>query len=251
MKPNALLQLHPMTKFYFALFVLAVVLIVPGYLFAFSVFFVLMAISLMAGVFKEFMEIVLKALLSVLIIVFLMQIFFFPGEQVLWQWWIFEIKQEGIYYGLILTSRILAIGSAFVLFFRMTEVRDFVKSLEDKGMPPMGAYVVLSTLQIIPEMRRQANTIMEAQKTRGVETEGSLFVRAKAFIPTLTPLVLSSIAGTEERALTLESRAFSAPVHKTSLHKLTKSRADRILPVVLVFIIIALVVWRFFLWQQT
>lgn len=251
MKPNALLQLHPMTKFYFSLFILAVVLVVPGYWFAFSVFLGLVAISLLAGVFKEFMSIVVKALVSVLVIVFLMQIFFFPGEQVLWRWWIFEIKQEGVYYGLILTSRILAIGSAFVLFFRMTEVRDFVKSLEDKGMPPMGAYVVLSTLQIIPEMRRQANTIMEAQKTRGVETEGSLFVRAKAFIPTLTPLILSSIAGTEERALTLESRAFSAPVKKTSLHKLAKSRADRILPILFVLIILGLVVWRVVLWQTS
>lgn len=249
MKPNALLQLHPMTKFYFSLFILALVLIVPGYWFAFSVFLGVVAISLLAGVFKEFMGIVGKALVSVLVIVFLMQIFFFPGEQVLWRWWIFEIKQEGVYYGLILTSRILAIGSAFVLFFRMTEVRDFVKSLEDKGMPPMGAYVVLSTLQIIPEMRRQANTIMEAQKTRGVETEGSLLVRAKAFIPTLTPLILSSIAGTEERALTLESRAFSAPVKKTSLHKLTKSRADRILPILFVLIILGLLVWRVVLWQ--
>ncbi|MDN7228079.1 energy-coupling factor transporter transmembrane component T [Planococcus sp. N064] len=251
MKPNALLQLHPMTKFYFSLFILAIVLIVPGYWFAFSVFLGLVAISLLAGVFKEFIGIVLKALVSVLVIVFLMQIFFFPGEQVLWRWWIFEIKQEGVYYGLILTSRILAIGSAFVLFFRMTEVRDFVKSLEDKGMPPMGAYVVLSTLQIIPEMRRQANTIMEAQKTRGVETEGSLFVRAKAFIPTLTPLILSSIAGTEERALTLESRAFSAPVKKTSLHKLTASGADRILPILFTLIILGLLVWRIVLWQTS
>lgn len=251
MKSNALLQLHPMTKFYAALFILTIVLIVPGYWFSFALFFVLVAISIMAGVSKEFISIVLKALLSVLVIVFLMQIFFFPGEQVLWQWWIFEIKQEGVYYGLILTSRILAIGSAFVLFFRMTEVRDFVKSLEDKGMPPMGAYVVLSTLQIIPEMRRQANTIMEAQKTRGVETEGSLFVRAKAFIPTLTPLILSSIAGTEERALTLESRAFSAPVKKTSLHKLARGRADRILPVLFLLIAIGLLVWRVVLWQQS
>ncbi|WP_313892068.1 energy-coupling factor transporter transmembrane component T [Psychrobacillus sp.] len=247
MKKNALLQLHPMTKFYFSLFILAIVLVVPGHLFAFAMFPVLVLVAIFAGVAKEFLNIVLKALLSVLIIVFIMQMFFYPGEHVLWSWKVFSIKQEGLNYGLILTSRILAIGSAFILFFRMTEVRDFVKSLEDKGLPPMGAYVVLSTLQIIPEMKRQANTIMEAQKTRGVETEGSLFIRAKAFIPTLTPLILSSIAGTEERAITLESRAFSAPVKKTSLHKLTKSSADRVLPIMYVIIFVALLVWRVFL----
>lgn len=247
MKQNILLQLHPMTKFYFALFILGIVLIIPGYLFAFAIFPILLLIAVLAGVSKEFLSIVLKALLSVLIIVFIMQMFFYPGDLVLWSWGVFSIKQEGLNYGLLLTSRILAIGSAFILFFRMTEVRDFVKSLEDKGLPPMGAYVVLSTLQIIPEMKRQANTIMEAQKTRGVETEGSLFIRAKAFIPTLTPLILSSIASTEERAITLESRAFSAPVKKTSLHQLTKNNIDRVLPIVYVLIIVGLLVWRFFL----
>lgn len=114
-------------------------------------------------------------------------------------------------------------------------------------MPPMGAYIVLSTLQIIPEMRRQAHTIMEAQKTRGVETEGSLLIRAKAFIPILTPLILSSIASTEERAITLESRAFSAPTKKTSLHKLKKSSSDRTIPIVLLILMISLIIWRLFL----
>ncbi|TQR21649.1 energy-coupling factor transporter transmembrane component T family protein [Psychrobacillus vulpis] len=247
MKQNFLLQLHPLTKFYFSLFILVAVLIVPGYIFSFAVFPILVLIAILAGVTKEFLSIVLKALLSVLVIVFIMQMFFYPGDEVLWKAGIFSITQEGLDYGLLLTSRILAIGAVFILFFRMTEVRDFVKSLEDKGLPPMGAYVVLSTLQIIPEMRRQANTIMEAQKTRGVETEGSLFVRAKAFIPTLTPLILSSIASTEERAITLESRAFSAPVKKTSLHQLTKNSADRILPIVYVVILVGLLVWRFFL----
>ena len=247
MKQNMLIKLHPLTKFYFSLLIFGVVLVVPGHEFAFAVFLFLLAISIFAGVSKEFLRVVFKALVFVLVIVFIMQLFFYPGNVVMWEWGIFQVKQEGLEYGLILTSRILAMGSAFILFFRMTEVRDFVKSLEDKGLPPMGAYVVLSTLQIIPEMRRQANTIMEAQKTRGVETEGSLLVRAKAFLPTLTPLILSSISNTEERAITLESRAFSAPVRKTSLHQLTKNRADRILPKTFMVIFVGLLVWRFFL----
>ncbi|MHA6260805.1 energy-coupling factor transporter transmembrane component T [Sporosarcina sp. CAU 1771] len=244
MKENAILQLHPMTKFYFALFVTAAVLIIPGYVFSFLWFPVLLLIAVIAGVAKEFSSIILKALVFLLVIIFLMQLFFYPGEEVIGEWWILQMTQEGFNYGLILASRILAIGSAFILFFRITEVRDFVKALEDLGMPPMGAYVVLSTLLILPEMKKQADTILDAQKTRGVETEGSLFVRAKAFIPTLTPLILSSIASTEERAITLESRAFSAPTKKTSLHKLTKKSIDRILPILYIVILVGLVVWR-------
>ncbi|WP_325167392.1 energy-coupling factor transporter transmembrane component T family protein [Lederbergia citri] len=244
MQKNFIQQLHPMTKFFFALFVSVAVLIIPGYLFSFISFAVLLVVAAAAGVIKEFFGTVLKTLVFLLIIIFLMQLFFYPGDHVIGQWGIFKWTEEGLNYGLTLTSRILAMGSAFILFFRLTEVRDFVKSLEDAGLPPMGAYVVLSTLQIIPEMRRQANTIMDAQKTRGVETEGSMLIRAKAFIPTLTPLILSSISSTEERAITLESRAFSAPTKKTSLHKLTKSAADRILPFVYIIILVGMVLWR-------
>lgn len=245
-RQNFILSLHPMTKLFFVLFVGISVFVIPHYGFAFAWFPVLVLLALLAGneAFKEFMSITIKALVILLAIVFLMQLFFYPGDTVLGEWWIFQWTKEGLYYGLNLTSKILAIGAAFILFFRVTEVKDFVKSLEDIGLPPMGAYVVLSTLTIIPEMKRQMNTIMEAQKTRGVETEGSMMVRMKAFIPTLTPLILSSIASTEERAITLESRAFSAPVKKTSLHKLTKSSADRILPIAFLVILVLLIVWR-------
>ncbi|MFE6166676.1 energy-coupling factor transporter transmembrane component T [Viridibacillus arvi] len=244
MKLNPIINLHPLTKLYFSLFVTISVIIIPSYIFAFTWFPILLVIAIIAGVGKQYLDIVVKALVLLLGIVFLMQLFFYPGDQVIGEWWIFEATKEGLQYGLVLTSRVLAMGSAFILFFRITEIRDFVKALEDLGMPPMGAYIVLSTLQIIPEMRRQAHTIMEAQKTRGVETEGSLLIRAKAFIPILTPLILSSIASTEERAITLESRAFSAPTKKTSLHKLKKSSSDRTIPIVLLILMISLIIWR-------
>ncbi|WP_047983533.1 energy-coupling factor transporter transmembrane component T [Ornithinibacillus californiensis] len=247
MKQNPILALHPLTKFYLAVFITVSVIIVPSYLFAYAWFPILIIIAAIAGVAKSFISFISKTLLILLAIVFLMQLFFYPGDSVIGTWWIFEMSSEGLQYGLKLTSRILAIGAAFILFFRIVDVKDFVKALEDIGLPPTGAYIVLSTLQIIPEMRRQSNTIMEAQKTRGVETEGSLKVRAKAFFPTLTPLILSSIASTEERAITLESRAFSAPGPKTSLHQLTKRPIDRILNWTYLILSIGLLVWRFFL----
>ncbi|WP_088007946.1 energy-coupling factor transporter transmembrane component T [Indiicoccus explosivorum] len=248
MATNAIRALHPMTKFTFALFVTAAVIAVPSYLFAYAMFAALLVIAAAAGVLREFFAFVLKTLVVLLIIVFLMQLLFYPGDDIIGGWWVFTLTQEGLAYGLLLTSRILAIGSAFILFFRITEVKDFVKALENMGLPPAGAYVVLSTLQIIPEMRRQSNVIMDAQKTRGVETEGSVLVRAKAFLPTLTPLILSAIASTEERAITLESRAFSAPVNKTSLHTLERRPIDTGLIALFTIGAVALIVWRVAVW---
>jgi energy-coupling factor transporter transmembrane protein EcfT len=102
-------------------------------------------------------------------------------------------------------------------------------------------------MQIIPEMSKQAATIMDAQKTRGVETEGNVLVRAKAFLPSLGPLVLSSLSSTEERAITLEARAFSAPVKKTHMFELPKTQRDKAIECGLIFLLILLVAGRLLL----
>lgn len=87
-------------------------------------------------------------------------------------------------------------------------------------------------------------TITDAQKSRGIETEGSLWIRMKAFVPMMGPLVLSSIQQTEERVLALESRAFSAKGKKTSIYVLDKSIFDKVLKVVSAAALVAYIVWR-------
>ena len=44
-----------------------------------------------------------------------------------------------------------------------------------------------------------------------------MIVRAKAFFPSVGPLILNSLVSAEERAITLEARAFSVPCKKTTL----------------------------------
>lgn len=47
------------------------------------------------------------------------------------------------------------------------------------------------------------NTIMDAQRSRGLETEGNLITRAKSFLPLISPVVMSSLINTRERAIAL------------------------------------------------
>lgn len=182
--------------------------------------------------------------MTLCILIFLMQSLFYPGSQVLWEWSFLSITKEGITFALMLTSKIIAIGSALILFFRITPVKDFVYSLEALGLSPKASYVVLSTLTIIPEMKKSSHVIMDAQKTRGVETQGSLKVRLKALIPMVTPLVLSSISSTEERAMALEARGFTVKSKKTSLYSLEKTKNDRIIRILLLLVLILLIVGR-------
>lgn len=243
-KKNAVLSLYPTTKLLMILLFAISVFIIPNYLFGYAIFFVCLLIAAMGNVTKEFANLTIKGLFSLSILIFVLQSFFYPGTHVLWEWSFLAITQEGVDFALALTSKIIAVGSSLILFFRITPVKDFVYSLEVLGLSPKATYVVLSTLTIIPEMKKSSQIIMDAQKTRGVETEGSLKVRLKALLPMITPLVLSSVASTEERAMALEARAFTVNKRKTSIYSIEKTGRDSFIRVLLLVILILLIVWR-------
>ena len=117
-------------------------------------------------------------------------------------------------------------------------------NIEKKGLNPKAAFILMLTLQTIPEMKKQADVIMDSQKARGIETEGNVFVRAKALIPIFIPLVLSSIANTEERAITLEARGFSVGEKRTILYDIEETKNDKIMKVILAIFIVLSIVWR-------
>ena len=240
-------NIYPITKVYFIIFVIVVSvlsseLIIP---YLFVLFCLFMAIF--SGVIKQFLNLTIKGLLTISVIMMFFQAFFHPGELVLWSWSIFSITQEGVDFGLIITARILSIGASTILITYTTSAKDFIYSLEKIGFSPKVTYVILSTLQIVPETKKKSATIMEAQKTRGVEVEGNLLVRMKAILPSLAPLVISSIASTEERAITLESKAFMVQGNKTSLHKVEKTWKDTAITILLIVLLITFIAWRILL----
>ncbi|WP_195571434.1 energy-coupling factor transporter transmembrane component T [Paenibacillus sp. 1001270B_150601_E10] len=235
---NPILQLHPMTKLLGVFFVLISILIVPGYGYQYLILPICMLIALLAGVFNSFCSLIFKGVTLIVLFIFIIQGFFYPGETVLWSGWIFSLKQEGLEYSLLLTSKIVAITSSITLFFQITKTKDFIVALEKIGTPKKVTYVIMSTLQIIPQMRHQLNAIMDAQQSRGVETEGSLKIRAKAIVPVLGTLIVSSFENTQERVITLESRAFTSHNKKTNVTVLHKSALDYVLRVILLALLV-------------
>jgi energy-coupling factor transport system permease protein len=152
--------------------------------------------------------------------------------------------REGMLYALKIGLRIYNIITSVSLLVLTTRPSDLIEALVRKGLSPKIGYVLSSILQIIPQMTSMMNTITDAQRARGMETEGSLLVRMKAFIPLLGPMVMSSLVGTRERAMALEVRAFSSSRKKTFLNKPMESAQSTIWRVVLLIILIGAVIWR-------
>ena len=237
-------NLYPTTKFIGVIVIILSAFIVPGWKYSYSIFFVCALIALISGKLKGYLLITVNSLGILIFFMFLIQAVLIPSGEILYKIGFINVYKDGFYQALNFSSKLVAFTSAFILFFRVTTVKDFILSLENMGLHPKVTYVIMSTLQMIPEMKKEAGVISDAQKTRGVETEGNIFVRAKAFVPVLIPLVLSSIAKTEERAITLESRAFSSGAKKTRLNNIKKTKNDTIAIIILVVFLILCIGWR-------
>ena len=110
------------------------------------------------------------------------------------------------------------------------------------------AYVFISSLQMIDVLGKNSRTIMNAQRARGVETEGNMIVRAKAFFPSLVPLIVGAITSSEERVLTLESKGFDVNGPKTHLFELKKSGKEPLAAGIAIVVAVAVIAGRIVLW---
>lgn len=245
---NKIAALYPMTKFYMALAIAVITLLLPGIELKAICFVCLCILAAASGVIKTFAARMMKSIGVIVLILLIIQTLFYPAGTPIFSFWIFTAKWEGLFVALRLSLNLAGAGGAILWFFCLTTERDFVLALEKAGMNPKASYVVLSTLQMIPVMKRQSQTILNAQKARGVETEGNLLVRAKVFVPTLVPLVLSSIQGIEERALTLEARGFSVETPSTHYYDIHPEPVDKTVQVLTGIVLVIVAAGRILLW---
>lgn len=156
--------------------------------------------------------------------------------------------REGLFFAFEIVVNVLNILLSFCVLILTTKPSDMVENFVRKGFSPRFGYVFISVFQIIPQMTETMATITDAQRSRGMETEGNLLVRIKAFIPLISPVVMSSLINTKERALALEVRGFNSTIKKTFLNEEKKIPADRFIQIGIGISIVAAIVWRALLW---
>lgn len=232
-------KLYPSTKFMIVLTVVIISMFAKLPTTQYVLFVVAIGLSLISGTIKNFFKTFFKSIFVIVVFIFLVQVFIVKYEDSRPIWWFIGFSQLGLATSINLASRIVAISSIIIWFFQVTSVKDIVSALEKARIPKKVTFVIASTIQLVPQMTKLSKTISDAQKARGVETEGSVLTRMKAFIPMMGPLVLTSIQQTDERVLTLEARGFSAPMKKTSFYNVKKTSIDYILSIGCLLLLIA------------
>ena len=174
-----------------------------------------------------------------------MQVFFLPGQQEIFHIWVISVTQESLTNAITNATRIFLMVSSFTLFLLTTHPSELMSDLTRRGLPGQFAYVIISTLQIIPQMQSKAQTIIAAQRSRGLDTQSSFVKRVGALVPLVGPLVFGSLVEVEERAIAIEARGFTSTRAKTSLYEIPDSSMDKVLRWGLILLIIASMASRF------
>jgi energy-coupling factor transport system permease protein len=245
---STLHHLNPLTKIILALSIIIVSIFSPWY-WTSPILLLLGIIPLcfVGKVSKEYFSSALRLIIPAAGFIFLMQAFFQPiGQTVIFKFWFLDMTQESLSFAFRISTRITVMISAFTLFLLTTHPSELMSDLTRRGLPPQFAYVIISTLQILPQMQAKAQTIIAAQRSRGLDTESTFFKRAGSVVPLVGPLVFGSLVEVEERAIAIEARGFTSKNKKTSLYEIPDRSSDKIIRwglIIFVLISIVLKIW--------
>jgi len=247
-RDSALHRLNPLTKFILALSIVLISFLSPWYWTAHILLLVaIVPLCFVGRVSREFFTSAIRLIIPAAGFIFFMQAFFQPvGQTIIFKFWFLDITQESLSFAFRVATRIALMISAFTLFLLTTHPSELMSDLTRRGLPGQFAYVIISTLQILPQMQAKAQTIIAAQHSRGLDTESTFLKRAGSLLPLVGPLVFGSLIEVEERAIAIEARGFTSTHVKTFLHDVPDSRLDLVIRwflVVLVVITLILKIW--------
>ena len=166
---------------------------------------------------------ILRNILIFASVIFFVQLFFIPGGKFVFRFFFLTIYEEGLKSSISLAFTLLNIAGIFIWLFQTTENKEIIRALETSGIHYKTAYIILSTFQMIDVLSQNSKTIMNAQKARGIETDGNFLLRIKASLPVLLPLFLTAVTSLEERALALETKGFLIQGPKTHVLDVKRS----------------------------
>ena len=184
----------------------------------------------------------LKAIMILLVIAGLFNLFLTPG-QVLWSIWKIHITREGLRNAVLMTIRMvyLIMGSSVMTLTttpnQLTDgLEKALKPLQKINVPVHEIAMMMSiALRFIPILIEETDKIMKAQMARGADFEtGGLVKKAKNMVPLLVPLFVSAFRRANDLALAMEARCYVGGEGRTKMMPLVYHKVDRLAYVVVI-----------------
>lgn len=247
-RTSSLHRLHPLTKLAIVGLLLALAFAVPWWGCYLTLGLLVLPLAALGQVFGPLTRTLWKLVLPFAVPILLIQGFFWGAGEVLFTLGPLAFYRAGLIFAAASIGRIAMLGGCFLLLSMTTRIDMLMRALVERGLPNQALYLVVTTLQLVPRFEAQAHRIQDAQRARGLETEGSIARRARALVPLIGPLLLASLMDVEERALALEARGFSRRGPRTSLVTLHDTPLQRGLRLALWLLAGSLVLYRLVSW---
>ncbi|MCL2564923.1 MAG: energy-coupling factor transporter transmembrane protein EcfT [Defluviitaleaceae bacterium] len=230
-------SLDPRTKL-LALFVFIIILFSAPNAFGYVVSALgLFGVILMSKVPVKFMLKGLRNVFFIIIFTVVLNVFFVPGETVLFQLGFLRVTLEGLFAAARMACRLVLLiiaSSVLTLTTSPIELTDGIehalKPFKKIGVPAHEIAMMMTiALRFIPTLMEETDRIMKAQISRGADFgSGNLVQKAKAIIPLLVPLFISAFRRADELALAMESRCYRGDENRTRMKVLKRGRIDYI-----------------------
>ncbi|MGN1133677.1 MAG: energy-coupling factor transporter transmembrane component T family protein [Oscillospiraceae bacterium] len=198
----------------------------------------------------------LKPIIPIVIFTAILNLFFTKTGKVLFHFYFIEITDNGLNMTIFMIVRIicLIVGTSLLTYttspIELTDAIERLLSPLKKIKLPVHELAMMMTiaLRFIPTLIEETDKIMSAQKARGADMEtGSLIHRAKALIPILIPLFVSSLRRAEELAMAMECRCYHGGDGRTRMKQLKMSHLDAFgITYTVIFLIGVFVINHFF-----
>lgn len=216
-------NLDPRIKFAYACAIFAIAIIFWQLLPLIILFLAQIPFVLIAGVKREWIRSMRGAAFLASIIFLTNFVFSFINAG-------YMVTLPALEYALAMTMRFLVLIESFSVFFLTTSPDHLGLALEQTRVPYEFCFAFTTAVRFVPVLAEEAQTIMDAQKARGLELEkGNFLKRVRNYIPILIPLIVSAIRRSLELAEAMESRAWGATKKRTNLYSLKLHRGDFIL----------------------
>jgi len=233
-------NLDPRVKFIYVCAVFVAAILFGEILPLIALFLMSIPFVLLAGVQKEWLRSLRGAafLATFIFIVNIASSFFTSG---------YVLTAANVETAAAMTLRFVVLVESFSVFFLTTSPDHLGLALEQTRVPYEFAFAFTTAVRFVPVLAEEAQTIMDAQKARGLELEkGGFLKRIRNYIPVLIPLIVSAIRRSLELAEAMESRAWGATKKRTNLYALKLHRGDFALLAINVAVLAVAIFVRFY-----
>jgi len=155
-----------------------------------------------------------------------------PTKIVLW------FSVEGLLRGISGGFSLVIIIITSIVFVSTTKVEELTLACIRLGLPYRGAFAMSTAIRMIPLIAGTAETILQAQKSRGLDVDtGSFMQKLKKYVPLMVPTIVSVIRGTSVFAMALESKGFGYSEQRVSYLTISYKARDYLFSLVLLLLI--------------